>query len=101
MSDFEYIKEHISKDDLLYQLAEESAELAQAALKVARKLKGTNPTPKTLDECEADLVEEFADVELCLNLLGMFQDETEKRELEILDAKIARWVSRLKENDHD
>lgn len=31
---------------LLEQLAEESAELAQAALKMARKLRNENPTPK-------------------------------------------------------
>lgn len=32
---------------LLEQLAEESAELAQAALKLARKMRNENPTPKS------------------------------------------------------
>lgn len=36
---------------LLEQLAEESAELAQAALKMARKLRNENPTPKTHADC--------------------------------------------------
>lgn len=40
------ILEMIGTAALLEQLAEESAELAQAALKMARKLRGENPTPK-------------------------------------------------------
>ena len=38
----------------LEQLAEESAELAQAALKTARKLRGENPTPKSRADCVAN-----------------------------------------------
>lgn len=48
----------------LEQLAEESAELAQAALKMARKPRGENPTPKSRADCIANLQEEIADVEL-------------------------------------
>lgn len=53
----------------LEQLAEESAELAQAALKMARKLRGENPTPKSRADCIANLQEEIADVELCISIL--------------------------------
>lgn len=42
---------------LLEQLAEESAELAQAALKMARKLRNENPTPKSRADCVANLQE--------------------------------------------
>ena len=45
------IVETIGTAAVLEQLAEESAELAQAALKLARKLRGGNPTPKTEQEC--------------------------------------------------
>ena len=40
----------------LEQLAEECTELAQSALKLARKIRGENPTPKSLEECKASLL---------------------------------------------
>ena len=40
------ILEMIGTAALLEQLAEESAELAQAALKTARKIRNENPTPE-------------------------------------------------------
>lgn len=40
------VLEMIGTAALLEQLAEESAELAQAALKMARKLRNENPTPE-------------------------------------------------------
>lgn len=40
------VLEMIGTAALLEQLAEESAELAQAALKMARKIRNENPTPK-------------------------------------------------------
>ena len=63
------ILEMIGTAALLEQLAEESAELAQAALKMARKLRGENPTPKSRADCIANLQEEIADVELCISIL--------------------------------
>lgn len=41
------VLEMIGTAALLEQLAEESAELAQAALKMARKIRNENPTPKS------------------------------------------------------
>ena len=67
----------------LEQLAEESAELAQAALKVARILRGDNPTPVTLKEAEEHLVEEYTDVYQCVMELDVpvdWQQIEEKRE---------------------
>lgn len=46
--DFEILQ--IGEAALLEQLAEECAELAHVALKMARIIRGENPTPKTLDE---------------------------------------------------
>lgn len=52
----------LPKTEILAQLAEEASELAQATLKTSRALDGTNPTPKSVAECEANLMEEFADI---------------------------------------
>lgn len=98
MNDFEYIKGCVSREDLLLQLAEEAAELAQAALKLHRKIIGTNPTPKTFEECKSGLIEETADVDLCLNLLGMYQPEPLAEYQRIMAAKTTRWANRLKGN---
>ena len=43
------IIEQIGECAVLEQLAEECVELAQAALKLARKKRGENPTPKNED----------------------------------------------------
>ena len=59
--------ENIGKPATLEQMAEESAELAQACLKAARKLRGENPTPKTMKEITDNLEEEMADVLICMN----------------------------------
>lgn len=64
-SDFEVIRS-LGEPALLEQLAEECSELAQAALKMARLERGENPTPKTLDECFEEIIEEMADVKLCI-----------------------------------
>lgn len=60
------ILKEIGEEAVLEQIAEEAAELAQAALKMARKKRGVNPTPKTEDECLCSLLEEMADVEVAL-----------------------------------
>ncbi len=82
---------------VLEQLAEECAELGQAALKMARKLRGENPTPKTLEECEADLCEEMGDVTLCLDLLCDAGVVDMKSMLNGAYGKQARWITRLNE----
>lgn len=43
----EHIVDYIGKAALLEQTAEEASELSQACLKMARKIRGENPTPKT------------------------------------------------------
>lgn len=62
------IKE-IGMPAVLEQLGEECCELGQAAMKLARKYRNENPTPKTEQECINNLVEEMADVMLCIDLL--------------------------------
>lgn len=79
---------------LLEQLAEESAELAQAALKMARKLRNENPTLKSRADCVANLQEEIADVELCISILpAALNDPAEVGRT--MSAKHRRWNERL------
>ena len=81
--------EIIGKPAMLEQFAEEATELAQAALKMARKLREENPTPKTQEECEGNLVEEFTDVIQCARELDLKVDE------EQIKAKEQRFKDRM------
>ena len=79
---------------LLEQLAEESAELVQAALKMARKIRNEHPTPKSRADCVANLQEEIADVELCISILpAALNDPAEVGRT--MSAKHRRWNERL------
>ena len=70
-------RDYLTEGELLCQLAEESAELAQAALKERRTLTSDNPTPKTYTQAHADLLKEIADVYCCLGeLLSLTDWET-------------------------
>ena len=87
------IMEHIGESEMLCQLAEEAAELSQAALKLRRALVCNNPTPVTADEARRNLVEEAADV---YNVLGLLLDAEDNAEIyEIIRRKKARWLNRL------
>lgn len=79
----------------LLQLAEECSELSKAALKLNRKLGGFNPTPLTLEVAKSNLMEEIADVRVCLRNLENIYGKLDTRDIERL--KIARWKARLEE----
>lgn len=88
----ERIKKDVPIEDLYDQLAEEAAELAQAANKMARVLRGTNPTPKTEREAYNHLVEEYTDViSVGTNILDIHPDWL------VGDYKLYRWTKRLDE----
>ena len=88
------IVDRIGLPALLEQTAEECTELAHACLKEARRLRGENPTPCTEEECKVAIMEETADVLLCLGLLDdagyTLSFATEKKKLD-------RWHQRLDE----
>ena len=87
------IMEHIGESEMLCQLAEEAAELSQAALKLRRALGCNNPTPVTVEEARRNLVEEAADV---YNVLGLLLDAADNAEIySIIRRKKARWLNRL------
>ena len=88
------ISDILPKTEILAQLAEEASELAQAALKPRRALDGTNPTPKSVEECENALIEEYADVVNCIIALDL-DDAVFDRMQKMQHEKEARWLSRL------
>ena len=94
-SDFEVIRS-LGEPALLEQNAEECSELAQAALKLARFERGENPTPKAKIDCEAALMEEIADVHLCLGVISShFECYNKLDDIEI--SKRERWAKRIRE----
>ncbi|WP_418453212.1 hypothetical protein [Candidatus Ventrimonas sp.] len=86
--------EAIGKAAMLEQLAEEAAELAQAALKEARILRGNNPTPVTLEEAEEHLVEEYTDICHCAMEPDVPVDWAQ------IEEKRERWKDRMFSSRH-
>ena len=75
----------------LIQLAEEAAELSQAALKLVRARYGD--TPVTQHQASAHLLEEMADVSVCMTAL---QDIAPLARVgEIIAQKAQRWEDRI------
>lgn len=89
------ISDILPETEILAQLAEEASELAQAALKLRRALDGTNPTPKSVEECRKAFEEEYADVVNCIIALEFFDDEAFNRMQVMQYEKEARWLARL------
>ncbi len=102
------VSDILPKTEILAQLAEKASKLAQVALELRRALDGTNPTPKSVAECEANLMEEFADISNAVTALcdAWFKDSLDSEcefwdaEQEIEDAKYKRWLSRLEEKEN-
>lgn len=65
----DYIRQHTELEANLAQLAEEAAELAQAALKLRRSLGYGTPTTTTEMEARQALIDEAGDVAFCLRLV--------------------------------
>lgn len=99
------IADFLPETEILAQLAEEAAEFAQAALKLRRALDGRNPTPKSVEECEENFVEEYADVFLCIHALlepeeGLLVKFTNEAAA-VVAKKQERWLKRLKDWNRD
>lgn len=99
----EYIIAHSSEASRYEQLAEEAVELAHAAQKIARYLRGEQPVANDFDFDKAleNLVEEYADVSLSFDAFTGFNEDMLKKLNDIYDAKAARWVERLKEAEKE
>jgi len=83
------VRKTLGDVDLYGQLAEECAELAQAASKMQRILRGVNPTTTTEMECVKNLEEEFTDILVVTDVLGL------RRNDKIYEMKMLRWNKRL------
>lgn len=79
--------------------SEEATELAKEALKMARILRGENPTPVTMETAMANLREEYTDVVQCAEELGIMVD---KDQIERKQARFRRrWIDRMEEMNPD
>lgn len=90
-----YVKENVDFKERLAQLAEETTELAKAALKYRRTLDDENPTPISKDEAFKNLLEEIDDVALCLDIVSL-KWRVEFNSLQ-RERKLKRWVKRIEE----
>lgn len=89
----EYIRGRLTKREALEAFAEESSELAKAALKLIRARKDSdNVTPTSLEQAKENLEEEIADV---LNVLSVYDDVDMDNIGDIMYEKARRWVKRL------
>lgn len=93
----DFIREKLSEEDLLAQLAEECAELGKAALKLCRVLNRRNPTPVKYDVVYRNLLEEIADVSLCLEVLNLNTPMVMSAVKKTMNMKVHRWALRLGE----
>ena len=92
------IKEMIAmtgEEYMLRQLAEECAELAQAALKLVRAWNGETPVPAS--EARAALIEELADASLMQLIVevGLLTLDEDVQRQEIFHSKRERFIRRL------
>ena len=90
-----YISASLTTRTILEQLAEESAELSQAALKLIRA-SGANISNI---EAEANLIEEIRDVLMIIDLLGLGLEDLVKKNEGYF--KWQRWFERLTEKKGD
>ena len=99
-SNMNLVRSKLKSRALLEALAEEAAELSQAALKLirAKGLSG-NTTPINEEEAEAKVLEELADVQNCINVTGLLKRYRGKVNM-IAEQKMQRWVERL-ENKYE
>ena len=72
---------------------EEAAELAQAALKLARIIRKENPTPETIEIAKANVKEELTDLDLVFDILSIYPD------MNLHVQKLKRWYRRTKNVD--
>jgi len=83
------VSHQVSEKAMIEQLAEECAELSQSALKHIRAIGNGNPTPKTPEETWRSMVEEFNDICLIANIIGL------EEKAKIKEGKMIRWANRI------
>lgn len=97
MDSVEFIKKKLTEREILEQIAEEAAELAQAALKKIRTMKNTNnPTTITADEADGQLMAEAMDVLMAINIWTPVADLAKEVETHW---KYDRWAKRIRQKE--
>lgn len=84
-----FVKENLTEQEILEQLAEEASELAQASLKLIRAKYSNNKTPVSAQKAKENLLEEIDDVALVIAVYEGFPIDEEDY------PKIIRWAKRL------
>ena len=69
--------------------AEEAVELTHELQKYARILRGENPTPKKSSDVRKNIIEEYTDLCICMDVLGLDINSY------IYQHKVTRWVDRI------
>lgn len=94
------VSRNLPENEILAQLAEEASELTQAALKVRRASGFINETPVGYEKAIDNLIEEIADVQVCIDAvtaadphINSIEPQTRLRQTK--EAKAKRWVERL------
>lgn len=95
MDIYTQIAERLSEEALLEQLIEECGELIQASAKRLRIIRGENYTPLGREANFEGLVEELADVTVCMNAYSHKTDIDPGHFGKIRESKKERWLSRL------
>lgn len=93
------VRNVLTRPEQLAGLAEEATELAHAALKLRRAIDQSNPTPVTVEDATANLLEEIGDVLLCLEVLQF--STCASAYIEDMQSKLTRWVDRLHKEGAD
>lgn len=86
----QYIRKHTPEAALYEQIAEEAVELAHAAMKCARALRGESPTPVDLAEAQARMREEYSDVYVAAQTAQVAVEPS------VVEQKFIRWFERLR-----
>ena len=94
---YKEILEHVGEAAVLEQTAEECAELAHACLKMARKLRGENPTPVAEVWISTSIHEELADLMNCVDCILHMSWINAKEIQEIQIEKAKRWGNRIED----
>ena len=93
----EFIQSKLLQEELLCQLAEECSELSQAALKLRRVYCGKNPTPIKRADAYHSILEEIADVALCIEVLELNTQQALAEIQKTINVKKNRWAMRLQD----
>ena len=88
----------IGEPALLEQTAEEAIEFGHACQKLARKLRGENPTPVSIANCRVNVLNEWADVDVCVTELTERPWWDENYVAGVEAYKAHRWERRIDES---